>query len=98
MPLVKVVSLFSVGVKLASLHQDRELARASRSRKSYRTTSYSVQVSIEHTWLTLTAKQNQPICNWLEEWDDNCLSSIVSDCQYVNGDKSDLPLKIDRVA
>jgi hypothetical protein len=56
MSLVEVVPLFSVGVKLASLHQDWELARASGLSKRCWTTSKAVQVPIEHAWLALTAK------------------------------------------
>lgn len=86
MSLVEVVALFSIGVKLTSLHQNRELARACGSRKRCWTTLKAVQVSIEHAWLALTAKQDQAVGYWLEEWYDNCLSGIVSDFQCVNAE------------
>lgn len=99
MSLVEVVALFSIGVKLASLHQDRELARACGSRKRCWTTSQAVQVSIEHAWLALTAKQNQAIGYWFKEWYDDCLSGIVSDFQLCQcGVPLNSPLKTGQVA
>lgn len=60
--LVEVILLFTVRVQFAGLHQDGEESVATWCHWVLHISSYSIQVSVEDTWVAPFAEEDQGVC------------------------------------
>lgn len=71
--LVEVILLFTVRIKFAGLHQDGEEPIATRGHWVLHISSYSIQVSVEDTWVAPFAEEDQGVCEQFERRGDRGL-------------------------